>query len=98
MSWPATLAKDCGDPNARWFSGDGNAWMDIINFSLEGSFMIRAFVTNERGEAKSVGDSTRDLSLKNYNIYRGTSLDNVELVGTTTEKSYFDEVEKGTYY
>jgi hypothetical protein len=60
--------------------------------------MIRAFVTNERGVAKAIEPSTRDLSLLNYNIYRGTTLDNIEFIGSTTEKSYFDEVEKGTYY
>ena len=98
MNFPAPLSKDCGDANARWFSGDGESWMDIINFDLEGSFMIRAFVTNERGVAKAIEPSTRDLSLLNYNIYRGTSLDNIEFIGSTTEKSYFDEVEKGTYY
>ena len=98
MNFPATMTRDCGDPNARWFSPDEKVWMDVLNLGFEGSFMIRAFVTNERGEAKSVEPSTRDLTFKNYNIYRGTSLDNVELVGTTTEKSYFDEVEKGTYY
>jgi hypothetical protein len=98
MNFPAPLSKDCGDANARWFSGDGESWMDIINFDLEGSFMIRAFVTNERGVAKAIEPSTRDLSLLNYNIYRGTTLDNIEFIGSTTEKSYFDEVEKGTYY
>ncbi len=98
MKWPAALSRDCGDANARWFSIDGMEWLDITELSLDGSFMIRAFVTNEAGVAKSIDPATRDLSFKNYNIYRGTSLDDVELVGTTTKKIYFDEVEKGTYY
>ena len=99
MKWPAALSKDCGDANARWFSFEGEEWMDITQFQLEGSFMIRAFVTNEvRGIATSIDPSTRGLTLKNYNIYRGTTLDNVELIASTTKKKYFDEVEKGTYY
>ena len=48
--------------------------------------------------ATSIDPSTRGLTLKNYNIYRGASLENMEVVATTTDKSYFDEVEKGTYY
>ena len=100
MKWPAALSRDCGDANARWFSLDGSKWMDIASeYSIDGSFMIRAFVTNEeRGVATSLDPSTRGLTLKNYNIYRGTTLDNIEFVTSTTEKTYFDEVEKGTYY
>ena len=98
LAYPATLSKDCGDSNARWFSGDGVNWMDIIGYNLEGSFMIRAFVTSERGVATSIDPSTRGLAFKNYNIYRGASLENMEVVATTSAKSYFDEVEKGTYY
>ena len=99
MNFPAPLSKDCGDPNARWFSEDGEKWMDITKFQLEGSFMIRAFVTNVgKGISTELGNTTRDLSLINYNIYRGTTLDEMELIASTTKKKYFDEVEKGTYY
>ena len=99
LSYPAPLSKDCGDPNARWFSEDGEKWMDITKFQLDGSFMIRAFVTNlGRGITTELGNSTRDLSLINYNIYRGTSLNDMELIASTTKKKYFDEIEKGTYY
>ena len=99
LSYPAPLSKDCGDPNARWFSEDGEKWMDITKFQLDGSFMIRAFVTNlGRGVTTELGNSTRDLSLINYNIYRGTSLNDMELIASTTKKKYFDEIEKGTYY
>lgn len=34
----------------------------------------------------------------NYNVYRGTSLDNMEIVGQPTEGNYFDEVKTGKYY
>lgn len=99
MSWPAALSKDCGDANARWFSGDGTEWSDITKFQLSGTFMIRAFVTNEaKGLATSIEPETRDISFKKYNIYRGTTLDNMKLIASTPSKSYFDEVNKGTYY
>lgn len=37
-------------------------------------------------------------TLKTYKIYRGTSLNNMEEIAETSERKYFDEVEKGTYY
>lgn len=98
-SYPAAFSKDCGDRNARLVSVDGTTWEDIADLGIDGSFMIRAFVTNEdRSIAASIDPSTRGLSFKKYNIYRGTSLDNIEWVGDTKDKTYFDEVEKGTYY
>ncbi len=97
--FPAAMSADCGEPNARWISLDETSWVDCYaEYGLDGTWMIRAFVTNERGEAKSLNPSSRDLSLVNYNIYRGTSLDNLQVVAETTAKKYFDEVEKGTYY
>ena len=96
--FPAAIANDCGDKNGRWASIDGEVWEDIAGLGINGTFMVRAFVTNENGVAKSIDPSTRDLTLKYYNIYRGTSLNNIEYVASTTEKTYFDEIEKGTYY
>ena len=37
-------------------------------------------------------------TFEHYNIYRGTSSDNFELIGESTQGSYFDVVEAGTYY
>ena len=96
--FPAAIANDCGDKNGRWASIDGEVWEDIAGLGINGTFMIRAFVTNERGVSKSIDPSTRDLTLKYYNIYRGTTLDNIEYVASTTDKTYFDEIEKGSYY
>lgn len=58
------------------------------------------FVSTATGNGTLLSDPSpvRASTLKNYNIYRGTSLDNMEIVATTTEKTYFDEIEKGTYY
>lgn len=44
-------------------------------------------------------DSNRNEDVfAHYNVYRGTSMDNLELIAQPTEGEYFDEVEKGTYY
>ena len=97
--YPAAVAKNCGDPNSRWISMDGKTWLDAYtDGGIDGSWMIRAFLTNERGESKALNSSSREPVLKSYNIYRGTSLDSLEVVATTKDKQYFDEVEKGTYY
>jgi hypothetical protein len=42
--------------------------------------------------------ASRGETFEHYNIYRGTSANNFELVGESTEGTYFDEVEAGTYY
>ena len=43
-------------------------------------------------------NTNRAPALKNYNIYRGTSLDNIEKVAETTNRRYFDQVAEGKYY
>lgn len=40
----------------------------------------------------------RDNVFQHYNVYRGSSNDDYELIAETTEGAYFDEVEIGTYY
>ena len=48
---PATACADTGDPNNRWISLDGADWMDVAEAGVPGyGWMIRGFVTNERGE------------------------------------------------
>lgn len=96
--YPAAMSEDAGNADGRWISMDGNKWEDALGYGLNGTFMIRAFLTNERGESKSLEQSSREISFKNYKIYRGTSLDNMQEIATTDKKSYFDEVEKGSYY
>lgn len=43
-------------------------------------------------------DRVRDNTFEHYNVYRGTSNDNYELIAEPTEGNYFDAVEVGTYY
>ena len=49
------------------------------------------------GEFKANG-AAKGRSLDHYNIYRGTSANNFELIGESNEGKYFDAVSTGTYY
>ena len=53
--------------------------------------------TTGEGTFTAMGAS-RGETFEHYNIYRGTSANNFELVGESTEGTYFDEVEAGSYY
>ncbi|MBQ8760926.1 MAG: choice-of-anchor J domain-containing protein [Bacteroidales bacterium] len=102
-SYPAPGCETTGDPNGRWISMDGTTWQDVATAgaNLNYTWMIRAYVTSElKGEeAMSMADDeTKDSTFEHYNIYRGTSNDNYELIGESTQGSYFDQVEAGTYY
>ncbi|MBQ8761575.1 MAG: choice-of-anchor J domain-containing protein [Bacteroidales bacterium] len=51
------------------------------------------------GEGELAKAGAKASTLDHYNVYRGTSSNNFELVGETTEGTYFDELsEEGTYY
>ena len=52
---------------------------------------------SSEGEVKSAGVRATS-ALKHYNVYRGTSANNMVKVGETTTKTYVEEVENGTYY
>ena len=45
-----------------------------------------------------VAKDTRESVFQNYNVYRGESLNEMELLATTTEGKYFDVLSYGTYY
>lgn len=97
----AACASNCGDPNSRWLYY-GGVWMDMYAASsaFDFSWMVRGLLTNaSRSDEVVLGDKTmRGAELEHYNVYRGTSVDNFELIGETTNKTYFDEVGEGTYY
>ena len=90
--YPAGVAKDCGDPNSRWISMDGYTWEDMSIYGLNYSWMVRGYVSDN----DKLGGETR--ALQHYNIYRGSSENDFELIDDTTEKTYFDLVNEGTYY
>ena len=101
-NYVAPISKDTGNKNGRWMSTDGQSWADIGTMpSLAGTFMVRAFVTNNlrNGSAVTLGEERNDdATFLHYNVYRGTSLDNLEIISSPTVGYYFDEVEVGTYY
>lgn len=47
-----------GDPNARWISMDGSVWEDIASYGLSNTWMMRAYVTNAKGEVSSLAPIT----------------------------------------
>lgn len=49
-------------------------------------------------DAAFMAGNTRDEVFQHYNVYRGTSNDDYELIAETEEGNYFDAVEVGTYY
>ena len=91
-SYPAVATKTDGNPNGRWASFDGYAWNDLaaLNTEYNYSWYLRAFVSTV---------ATRDANdFDHFNIYRSTTNGNYQLIGESESNSYFDEVEKGTYY
>ncbi len=97
--YPAASTENSDNPNARWISEDGQVWEDIANSGINLSWMIRAYVSLDgRGTEALESNANRAPVLKNYNIYRGTSLDNIEKIDETTDRKYFDQVEAGKYY
>ena len=101
-NYPAPICKDTGNKNGRWMSTDGVNWADIGAVpDLAGTFMVRAYVTSDmRGDISLGGErnANRDSKFSHYNVYRGTSMNNLEVVAQPTVGYYFDEVSKGSYY
>ena len=116
-SYPAAVSANTGDPNGRWISMDGSVWEDILDYGLSNTWMMRAYVTNAKGEAvalsaitdyeyttstgevKAAGAARATSELTHYNVYRGTSENNMTVIGETSTKTYVDsDVAEGTYY
>ena len=90
--YPAVATAGTGNPNGRWISSDGSGWSDLLALNPEFNYtwFLRAYVSTE---------ITRDNGeFDHYNIYRGTTEGNYQLIGETEANNYFDEVDRGTYY
>jgi hypothetical protein len=95
-SFPAAVCASTGDPNGRWISFDGSYWVDVATQAMNYTWMIRAFVTSElKG---TVELNNREEVFEHYNVYRGTSSSNMEIVAEPTAGNYFDVVEPGRRY
>ena len=93
----AGLCEGGDYPNGRWISVNGSDWIDLkTSNSAAGkySWALQAFVTSEDG-TRAVNASEFD----HYNVYRGTDLQDMEVIEETTEGKFFDVVpESGVYY
>jgi hypothetical protein len=96
-SFPAAVCASTGDPNGRWISFDGSYWVDVATQAMNYTWMIRAFVTSELKGTMEL-DNSKENVFEHYNVYRGTSSSNMEIVAEPTAGNYFDVVEPGTYY
>ena len=84
----ASYCQASGNPNACW-SSEGSA---------NGDWMIRGYFTNDVG----YNDPGYNEDLDHYNIYRGSSLDELEKIAEVgrDEEAYFDTLQHpfGDYY
>lgn len=87
--YPAAVSTNCGDPNSRWISMDGTTWEDMLDYGLNYTWMLRAYVSD---------DAKNTRALDHYNVYRGNSSDDFEFIAETTKGTYFDKVDEGIYY
>ncbi len=46
-AYPAAYSVDMGDPNSRWISMDGSDWHDLTEYNIFGTWIIRAYTTDE---------------------------------------------------
>ena len=84
----ASYCQASGNPNACW-SSEGSA---------HGDWMIRGYFTNDVG----YNDPSYNEDLDHYNIYRGSSLEELEKIAEVgrDEEEYFDTLQQpfGDYY
>ncbi len=62
--YPAASCSNTGDPNGRWISIDGTIWEDIVDYGLEYTWMIRAYVSDESGSAVAELKTINDYEYK----------------------------------
>nr|MCR5014488.1 choice-of-anchor J domain-containing protein [Bacteroidales bacterium] len=105
-TYPAAVCANTGDANGRWVSTDGIEWMDLAEAGLDYTFMIRAFVTNAKGDVQEItvnnphtggtlanaGIAMGNRAFDHYNIYRTLDGDeaNAELITSMTDTVFFD--------
>ena len=53
-SYPAAVCANTGDANGRWISMDGAVWEDVASYGLSNTWMMRAYVTNAKGEVSEL--------------------------------------------
>ena len=76
-TYPAAVCTNTGDANGRWVSLDGSTWEDLAGYSLNYTFMVRAYIESGSGPAPTA------LVPNKYNIF----VDDV-LVGATASNTF----------
>jgi hypothetical protein len=79
LARPAAACEDMGDPDGRWVSLDGETWTDMHTFNMYYTWMLRAFVTNQTGQAMEL---SKDYTLQQYNLYRSFDNSNYQLTAS----------------
>lgn len=102
VMFPASVCKYNGNPNSNWIKPANMDWGHLYEvFYMEYSWMIRAYVSDERGEKMLLED--RQDEVVSYNIYRTSAETNsyVEVASDVTTLEYVDcewkELEEGNY-
>ena len=114
ITYPGTCCNNTGDPNGRWISLDGTEWTDLLNYGLNYTWLIRAFVTNTAKDGETTELSNLKVTDKqtipirtnptpdHYNIYRSTTQGNYSPIAEVpaSATTYFDDLtgNAGTYY
>ena len=94
-TYPAAVCTNTGDANGRWVSLDGSSWEDLASYSLNYTFMVRAFI--EAGGPAPV-TPTGSITPNAFNI----AVDDVDnIVGAVTANTAVitaEDYEEHTYY
>ena len=56
-AYPAVVSNDTGDPNGRWISTNGTEWVDLANYNLNYTFMLRAYIIDQTNEDVEIVES-----------------------------------------
>ncbi len=106
-SYPAAVSANTGDANGRWISMDGAVWEDIVSYGLSNTWMMRAFVSNAKGEVSSLtpivdnGFTPTGGEVKTAGAARATrSLDHYNVYRSTTTNNFevIAETTEGAYF
>lgn len=95
-TYPAALSADCGNPNSRWISLDGQQWQDFVGIAggVTGTWMVRALLKSAKGETAELATitdyeyktSTGNIAKAGY--AKGDDFDHYNIYRSTTNGNY----------
>ena len=80
-TYPAAVCANTGDANGRWVSLDGSTWEDLAGYSLNYTFMLRAYIESNGGGGG--GTVTSSITPNAFNIFMDG-----EIIGSTTDTTF----------